>query len=80
MTRIEISEKLNEIFRNIFDDDEIIISDTTTASDIEDWDSLEQINLIVAIEKQFNLKFNIKEVNGLRNVGEMIDVIMEKLK
>ena len=59
MSREEIYEQLNEDFRDVFDDEDITVNDATTADDIEDWDSLEHINLIVAVEKKFNIKFNI---------------------
>ncbi len=79
MTREAIYEILNEIFRDVFDDDDIVIGDTTTAEDIEDWDSLEQINLVVSIEKRFSIKFTMEEVNIMKNVGEMVDSISMKL-
>ncbi len=79
MTREEVMAKTNEVFCDIFDDDEIVITDETTAADIEDWDSLEQINILVALEKLFSIKFAVSEVEGLANVGEMIDLIMSKL-
>ncbi len=79
MTREEVFEKLNDIFRNNFDDDDIELTDETSSSDIDDWDSLEQINLIVAIQDVFNVKFNIDEVNAMKNVGEMVDLILEKM-
>ena len=79
MNRTEISEKVQEIFRNIFDDDSLEITDVTTAADVEDWDSLEQINILVAMEKEFSVKFSVGEVEGLKNVGEMIDLIVSKL-
>lgn len=63
MTRDYIMQKVQEIFRDVFDDDELIITDATNSDDIEDWDSLEHIALIVSMEKEFNLKFDIKEVN-----------------
>ena len=78
MTREQVYEKLNKIFREVFDDDDIILNDNTTADDIEDWDSLEQINLVVACEKQFNIKFDMKEIQVLKNVGEMVDIILSK--
>ena len=78
MTREYIAEKVQEIFRDIFDDDELVITDETNADDIEDWDSLEHISLIVAMEKEFNMKFDIKQVNKLENVGGMIDLILEQ--
>lgn len=79
MSREEIYEQLNEVFRDVFDDEDITVNDTTTADDIEDWDSLEHINLIVAVEKKFNIKFNMGEVYKFKNVGEMVDAIIAKM-
>ena len=79
MTREEVMKKLNEIFCNVFDDENIVLKDETNANDIEDWDSLEQINLIVAIENEFEMMFDMTEVSDLANVGEMADLIMSKL-
>ncbi|MBR5521210.1 MAG: acyl carrier protein [Oscillospiraceae bacterium] len=78
MTREEIFAQLTEIFQDVFDDDEIVLTDDTTADDIEDWDSLEQINLLVAIEKEFKIKFQLSDVSSLENVGAMVDLV-EKL-
>lgn len=80
MTREEVYEKLTEVFWDVFDDEEIMISDTTTADDIEDWDSLEHINLIVATEKKFGFKFNMGEAGKIKNVGEMVDVILQRIQ
>ncbi|MBO6111775.1 MAG: acyl carrier protein [Lachnospiraceae bacterium] len=79
MTREKLFEEITEIFRDVFDDDSLVIVDETNADDIEDWDSLEHINLVVAMEKRFNMKFNIKEVGELKNVGEMADLILSKM-
>lgn len=79
MSRSEVMEKVNEIFCNVFDDDDLIVQDETNAEDIEDWDSLEQVNLIVNMEKEFKVKFNLEEVNQLKNVGEMVDMICSKI-
>ena len=79
MTREEAYEKLNGVFRDVFDDEEIVVADATTANDIEDWDSLEHINLVVAVEKCFGIKFNMGEVAKLKNVGEMMDLILSKI-
>ena len=79
MTREEVFEKLNTIFRRNFDDENITLSNETSANDIEDWDSLEQINLVVAIQDEFGIKFNIDEVNAMKNVGEMVNFILEKI-
>ena len=78
MTREEVMKTLNEIFCNVFDDDTIVLKDETNANDIEDWDSLEQINLIVAIENEFEMMFDMAEVSDLANVGEMADLILRK--
>ncbi len=79
MTREEVFEEINLIFRDVFDDDSLVIVDSTNSEDIEDWDSLEHINLVVAMEKRFNMKFNIREVGKLQNVGEMVDLIMSRM-
>ena len=79
MNREEIFERLDEVFREVFDDETIHVTDTTTANDIEDWDSLEHINLVVAIENEFNIKFNMGEVTSLKNVGEMVDIILGRI-
>ena len=80
MTREEVYENLNEVFCDVFDDEDIKVNDATTADDIEDWDSLEHINLVVAVEKKFNIKFNMGEVNSFKNVGEMVDIILKRVQ
>ena len=79
MTHEEILEIVRRIFRDVFDDEDLEVNDSTNSSDIEDWDSLEHITLVVSMEKEFNLKFDLKEVNKLANVGEMVDLIASKL-
>ena len=79
MDRDEIYEQLNEVFRDVFDDESITVSDETTADDIEDWDSLEHINLIAAVEQQFGVRFNMGQIVTLKNVGEMVDLIESML-
>lgn len=79
MSREEVFEKLNEIFREYFDDDTIELTEETTADDIEDWDSLEHINLIVTIENEFGMKFSMGEVTTMKNVGEMVDIISDRI-
>lgn len=75
MNKEEIFTKLNSIFRDIFDDDTIMLSEGTTAADIEDWDSLTHISLIAAIEDEFGIRFDMKDVLKMKNVGEMADRI-----
>ena len=79
MTRDEIYAKLNEVFQDVFDDEDITVNDDTTAEDIEDWDSLEHINLIVAVERAFGIKFSMGETTSLKNVGAMVDIIAERI-
>lgn len=79
MTRQEIKEQLNKIFIEVFDDDSIEISDSTTAMDIDDWDSLSHITLISTIEEKFGVEFKFDEITSLKNVGEFISCIESKL-
>ncbi len=75
MSRTEIFEKLTEIFADVFDDDSITLTEATTADDIEEWDSLTHITLIAEVEDAFDMKFSMKDVLGMKNVGEMVDII-----
>lgn len=75
MSRAEILEKVNEIFHDVFDDETIEVVESTTAEDIEDWDSLTHITLISEIESEFGFKFAMKDVLGMKDVGEMLDII-----
>ena len=79
MTREQIFKKLDVVFRDVFDDDSICVAESTTSEDIEDWDSLEHINLIAAVEQEFGVKFNMGQVVTMKNVGEMADIIMCQL-
>jgi acyl carrier protein len=74
-----LRQRLNDIFCEVFDDDSIRITDEMTAQDVEEWDSLNHINLIVAVQRSFKIKFTVGEVNNLANVGEFIDLIRGKL-
>lgn len=78
MKREEIFEKLNKIFEEEFEEEDICLNDQTTAEDIEDWDSLAQINLVVKIESVFKVKFKMQEIYSWENVGQMVDMIVEK--
>ncbi len=79
MEKEEIYERLNNVFRDIFDDESITVNENTTSNDIEDWDSLEHINLVVAVENEFGIKFNMNEVTTMKNVGEMVDIILSRM-
>lgn len=76
---MEIKEKLQKIFRDVFDDEDITISEDTTSKDIEDWDSITHITLINEIEGQFNIRFTTEEMMKAKNVGEFIEIIDKKI-
>lgn len=80
MDRNLIMEKIQDIFRDVFDDDDLNVTDTTSSDDIEEWDSLSHIQLVVAVEKSFGVKLTSKEILSWEDVGEMADAINEKLK
>jgi acyl carrier protein len=80
MTREEVFNGVQDIFRDIFDEDDMVIEDKTSSDDIEDWDSLNHINLVSAIEKEFEIRFALGELMALKDVGAMIDLMIEKLK
>lgn len=75
MDRARVMQEVQEIFRDNFDDETIELTDATSANDVEDWDSLEQINLLTAIERKYGLKFNLADVRGLANIGDMVDLL-----
>lgn len=77
MTREEVYERINNVFREVFDDESIEVHDETVADDIDDWDSFEHINLIVSIEEEFHFKIPMGKVVTMKNVGEMVDIILE---
>ena len=77
MTREEVFERLNKVFQDVFDDDTIEVHDETTADDIDEWDSFEHINLVVAIEEEFSFKIPMGKVVTMKNVGEMVDIILK---
>lgn len=78
MNKDEIMDQVNNIFIDVLDSDDIVLKNETTASDIEDWDSLTHIQLVVAIEKHFKLKFTSSEIESWKNVGQMCDDILRR--
>lgn len=77
MEKTEIYERLNAVFRDVFDDASITVCDETTAADIDGWDSLMHITLISAVEDEFDITFPMKQVIAMKNVGDMADAIAE---
>lgn len=77
MTREDVYERLNYVFQEVFDDESISVEDETTADDVEGWDSYEHINLINAVEDEFEIKIPMGKVVTMKNVGEFVDIILE---
>ena len=75
MKKEDILKQLNDVFRDVFDDESLEITGETTDADIEDWDSLMHITLIAEIEDAFDMKFSMKEVLEMKNIGEMVQII-----
>jgi acyl carrier protein len=71
-------ERLNEVFQEVFDDDELAVSPSTTAEDVEGWDSLMHVTLMIRVEKAFGIKFTSAQVAGLKNVGQLVELIDQK--
>jgi len=78
MNKKNIKEKLQSIFIDVFDDEDLTISNSTNSDDIEEWDSLNHISLVLSIEKCFNIRFMTGEIQSLKNVGEMIELLEKK--
>lgn len=76
---MELQEKLNKIFCEVFDDDDIKIAPAMTSNDVDGWDSLSHVNLIVAVETKFNIRFNQKELLTFKNVGDLLNCIRSKI-
>jgi acyl carrier protein len=76
---MELQDTLNQVFREVFDNDDINIAPDTTANDIDGWDSLSHVNLIVAVEAKFNIRFSNKELMTFKNVGDLLSCIRAKI-
>ena len=79
MERKTLEDKLTGIFRKIFNNEGLTITDDLTANDVANWDSLSHMILIGEIEKSFGITFKLKELNKMKNVGNMMDIILSKL-
>ena len=80
MNRSDALKRLTAVFQDVFDDSSLSINDSTTSNDIEDWDSIEHITLISSVENEFKMTFKMREVSGMKNVGEMLNIICERAK
>jgi acyl carrier protein len=74
----DIESRLTPIFRDVFNDDALVVTEGMTAAEVPTWDSLSNINMIIAVEKAFGVKFSIKDVRNLKNVGELLELIKRK--
>jgi acyl carrier protein len=79
MENADLLKQLNEIFIDTLDDDDIVLTYETTAKDVDDWDSLNHVQLVVAIEKKFKIRFTATEIQSWKNVGEMIITIQQRI-
>lgn len=79
MERTEIVERLTGIFRNVFTDNGLVITDEMTSNDVEKWDSLTHMLMITEVETVFGIKFKLKDLNKMKNVGNLIEIIQTKL-
>jgi acyl carrier protein len=79
MNKTDILQQVEVIFKDVLDENDIVLTEDTTANDVEGWDSLTHIQLIVAIEKHFKIKFSSKEILSWKNIGEMLDAIYSKI-
>jgi acyl carrier protein len=80
MNKEDILQVTTEVFRDVLDNDSVVLTEQTTANDVAEWDSLSHIQLVVAVEKRFGIRFGSREIQGWKNVGEMIESIVAKLK
>ena len=80
MERIETTDKLTAIFHEVFSDNEIVLRDEMTAKDVEKWDSLTHMMMITKVEEVFGIKFKLKELNKLKQVGDLIAIIENKVQ
>ncbi len=75
----QILNEFNVIFRDVLDNDDITLTRDTVAKDVEEWDSLSHVQLVVAIEKKFKIRFTSAEITSWKNVGEVVDAVAKKL-
>lgn len=76
---VQVYDKLTAVLRDMFDDDDIVATPALKAADVDGWDSLAHVRLILAIEKEFGVKFRAAEINAFKNVGDLADTITAKL-
>jgi acyl carrier protein len=80
VVRDEVIKRLVPIMENTFDEDKVVYADTLSADDIEEWDSLSHIRFVIAVEKEFGVRFSTSEIEGFKNAGELVDGLLVKSK
>ncbi len=80
MVRDEVIKRLVPIMEDTFDEDKVVYADTLSADDIEEWDSLSHIRFMVAVEREFGVRFSTSEIEGFKNAGELVDALLGKSK
>ena len=80
MRNDDILKRVNNVFQEVFDDDTLEVDYDTTSDDIDDWDSLEHMTLMEAVEKEFDIRFKTSEIANMKNVGETVDIIARRAK
>jgi len=79
MTRDDVYSKLTEVFQDVFDNDDIVLNENTVLSELQDWDSLEFINIVVAVMETFKIKFNIEDLKSIQYVDQLVDIILNRM-
>jgi len=79
MDKINVTDKLTKVFKSVFENDNLVLTDEMTASDVDNWDSLTHMILVSEIEKDFEVKFKLKDLNKMKNVGNLVEVLISKL-
>lgn len=80
MTRSDLLSKIRDILADVVDDDDLQLSESTAADDVTDWDSLNHVKLLIGLETELGFRFETNEISGLKNVGELIDLLQRKLQ
>ncbi len=75
---MDVMSRLTEVFQEVFEDDDLVLSETTSAADIPEWDSIMHVSLLLAVEGEFDVTFNTSEVSGMKNVGDLKTMLTER--
>jgi len=79
MTRADIFSELTPVFRDVFNEPGLILTEDLTANDVDNWDSLSHMVMITEVEQRFNIKFKLRDINKMRNVGDLVTILSERV-